>query len=1050
MSTSSEEDSFATPNPARRVVPGFKQPKPLSTHTNQMVNGWITTEKPTAGPTPPTTGVSKRGLRQLHLSPQKYPFKSNRKSSGGGAVKDATPTETGQGAWQLGRTGYTVQRNSPLIQRGKGKADMVELISRSKAGDTPIGATRQPFTPPDEDELDGMFSLRVKDKGKGRATLSQMVGPGVEGNTELGEGFPETVADSQEEEQDPEEDVFSLNRPRRQKRPALQSSTQRKESDLEAGVPEEMQESITFMGHRNATASGSRFRSGPASSTSRPARTSQGPVVQTKMSKFLKPLNALPKADKPEPKRVVKKNEESGRGPAAILADDTTVSTGKRTKRRRHTIIEDREGARRVSLSVETQDIVPDSQFDEDLWNKVPVRNAQEVAERSCRSRSDTGEDVDHPIEVFDESMVPQLKPAHPSRVEPVVKTKMHQEASSDSSMRAESDDEVHSLAYREHLQLLAAKRHINRSSGTAEDDESYRPAAFVGKPMRGRRVPIGDRMSVRSGLRAMAVHHDGAEDEERSADEVESLRATKFAQSKSRTKSTEVPQKGASRLAIEGLDAETEQLVHEDAPNLADAARSATEKIRLGRTISGGSSHTSATCELELSSDLTPLPSDYEEEGPDALEVQLPDELRFPAVQKKIGSVVRDEDDEITPRRPTKRVSRVESQDGSGPGHASIGNGYDGVAQRETMPSAEFYPTVDDLEMAFGSAPINADETMPATLEMDMDEDAFAEPVPAHLDGSTIPQSWSHVIEPSLFSRARELDQGAAQPASLRHDTTTSSYCPLADPPVTPGRLEGQLQSLIEPESKSCLNQSFKRFTPSETPRLVMTPPRPSDATMLREQTPQTPPRPAIKAVQILRTPHREPLRDLGFTVPILGQPRTPIGPASTRKFIARSPQSPVTPSKLTPTRASLQSPRSAGRTPTARREEWVDNTETLATWSPAKFESFYALTQPLGGGTSLRQAFEDTLHKEPLSPLAARPTVKKTSSSPRSTVGDMPLLGNEPSSDSATRSAGAEGRHSLESETSGKRKRKLASSEDDTVSSNVTFETPKAIRPT
>lgn len=217
----------------------------------------------------------------------------------------------------------------------------------------------------------------------------------------------------------------------------------------------------------------------------------------------------------------------------------------------------------------------------------------------------------------------------------------------------------------------------------------------------------------------------------------------------------------------------------------------------------------------------------------------------------------------------------------------------------------------------------------------------------------------------------------------------------------------------------------------------ILVTPPRQPSARTVREDTPQTPQRPAVKAVQALRTPHREPLRDMGFTVPILGQPRTPIGPSSTRKFITRSPQSPVTPSKLTPARASLTSPRATIHSPAGRSEEWVDNAETLATWSPAKFESFYSMAQPLGGGTSLRQAFEETLRKEPSIPPQPKSTGQARSSSPRNPPSDVPVLGNEPSSDSAAGSAGNEARNSLQSETSAGRKRKLAGSEDGTVSS-------------
>ena len=132
-----------------------------------------------------------------------------------------------------------------------------------------------------------------------------------------------------------------------------------------------------------------------------------------------------------------------------------------------------------------------------------------------------------------------------------------------------------------------------------------------------------------------------------------------------------------------------------------------------------------------------------------------------------------------------------------------------------------------------------------------------------------------------------------------------------------------------------------------------------------------------------------------------------------------------------MTPARASLQSPGSAGRSPAAKHEEWVDNAETLATWSPAKYESFYSLQPPLAGGTSLRQAFEETLRKKPAVMPLMRP-----SSSPQKSASDDPVLGDEPSSDSALRSDDAEAKNSLRSEGSAGHKRKLAGSEDGTVS--------------
>jgi hypothetical protein len=186
------------------------------------------------------------------------------------------------------------------------------------------------------------------------------------------------------------------------------------------------------------------------------------------------------------------------------------------------------------------------------------------------------------------------------------------------------------------------------------------------------------------------------------------------------------------------------------------------------------------------------------------------------------------------------------------------------------------------------------------------------------------------------------------------------------------------------------------------------------------------------------LRTPHRQPLRDLGFTVPIVGQPRTPIRPSSTRKFLIGSPRSPVTPSRPTPARSVASQPLSVHKSPV--REEWVDNVETLATWSPAKFESYYTMQQTFGAGTSLRKAFEETLRKDATVPVAI---ARKEGNRDIGMFSDglkpaTPSPQNQPSSDSAAHSDSAGAKGSLRSETSSVKdmKRKVPGSEDDTVS--------------
>lgn len=861
MDSSSEpepEDSFATPNPkiTRRDLPGygFKQPKPLSTHTNQL-NGWIMTEKPTAGPTPPTTGRSK--LNQLHFSPQKG-FRSSRKSGGGGGgsggkgATSITDKDPNAGAWKLGRTEYTIQRDSPSFQRGRvrennnndagelrirsnitttmnAKAN-VNVNTNSNMATTPVGTTRQPITPPDEAELDGMYSLR-RDKGKGKATLSQMargdrdLGAGtvsVEGEGEGeqegrfgsrdrheigggggGGGFPEDVADSQDDDEadsnghvDQEEEDEDIFRPKRSRRNPIPTS----DYPIPVPVMDEMQESILFLGHRNATPSASTSRAKPnrrpslgsaSGSAPKPARTSQGPTVQTKLSEFLKPRDPSVGSVRPRPKRAAAKKKEveaevEAEEPAAEISiqavtDDAARTSSSNSKKkntaRRSTIMEDRQGARRVLLNVESQDIVPDSQtLDTESWNRLPldmnvepdaVMTSGREADPPRDPRSDTGEDLDHPIEVFDESMVPQARPAILElRVpEPTVQTETSHEPSSDSSLRGESDDELHSLAYREQVRLDASRRQINRTSGTAQDDESYRPLGYVGVPIRGRRVPIGAGMRAKSGLRAMVMHEDDDDDEdaERSGASGKKQRALRSTRSKSRAKSTELRHiSGSRRVNEEDPDTDTEQPVQRGAAgasDLADAARAATEKARLSRTTSGGSSHTSVTQGLDASSDLTPLPSEYEEEGPDILEVELPEELRLSPDHHNVRAIADDEEEEVTPRRPTRRMVRIESHEEHAPRDAVENDLDDGEIGEvtvipETARMSEIYPTVDDLEMAFGSAPRNADETMPATFDMDVDDDVFAEDIPADVGVSTIPQSWAHEMQPSLLGQ--------------------------------------------------------------------------------------------------------------------------------------------------------------------------------------------------------------------------------------------------------------------------------------------------------
>ena len=118
-------------------------------------------------------------------------------------------------------------------------------------------------------------------------------------------------------------------------------------------------------------------------------------------------------------------------------------------------------------------------------------------------------------------------------------------------------------------------------------------------------------------------------------------------------------------------------------------------------------------------------------------------------------------------------------------------------------------------------------------------------------------------------------------------------------------------------------------------------------------------------------------------------------------------------------------------------QQEEWVDNVETLATWSPAKFESYYTLPQTHGGGSSLRMAFEETLLRGARAPSPVAPEEMDAANPDEAAAKEHGRSPNgQTSSDSATHSDGMNGRSSLRSEASSLRKRKLPGSEDDTVS--------------
>jgi hypothetical protein len=1050
--SSDSEDSFADPHP-----PGYKQPQPLSTHTHQMLTGWIQTEKPTAGPTPPPTTGKKKGLHQLHFSPQ-VGFKSSRRPAGmtgpaAGAARPGAAVVANRGStgtsdkrdWQPGRSDYRVAKESPVLR----------LQSRNKAGDlfghdtdhdhddpgmipvrplvaTPVGTTRRPITPPDEEEMDAMFSLRSKDKGKAKATLSQMKRVDRDENrdghrdseiaAEGGRRFPETVADSHEEGE--ENDVFGLPRSGRPNSGAGTTKENKKSKSSTRDVPDEAQESIMFLGQRNATASSSK-NGLEAISRKTGRRPSQANAVQTKLSGFLKPLTV---PDKPRPKSKRVANRPGATAPSREEEQDEVerprrLSKGEPRPSEKRMIIENRAGPRAVLKRVDTQDIVPDSQtLDEELWNNLPLEEedpiggAEEDPGANRLPRSDSGEDLDHAIRAMDETIVLPFALTRPSHAEvspdppEVGRYISNEEDSSDVSMRGSSDDELHSLAYRDEVMSSASKRQINRTSATVEDDESYRPVGFVLGGSRSRRIPLGQALlRPKSGLRAMM---QASASPVTKLSEEEAPRSTRSTRS-IRFRPKGEPANGACDALERSVDSDTDSdssVVRNDVDvELANAARAATEKTRLKRTTSGGSSRTSVTASLFDASSLTPLPSD-DEEGPDVIQVMAPDLHRDSALLEMMGASISDADEQNV---------------------GSAHPGGDFSHRDDALHSMGRNRSEDPSQRSLSTRPMAiSDETLPGTYLMDdaASEASIGDPA------ATLPPSFVHDMEPSLLGGRAAL-ASRWQNAGLQHRESD----------VDPGTNAAGASMPSDSEPSSCQVLNGFRSDPSwsfarsdQVPEFaLMKTPTPPARTRDRSASPfvTTATPPASKATEALRTPRRQPLRDLGFAVPILGQPRTPIRPASTRKFMLASPRSPVTPSKATPARAGGLRPGSAVKSP-SQQEEWVDNVETLATWSPAKFESYYTLPQTHAGGSSLRMAFEETLLRDARapSPIATKEINAIPDKAAANEHGCSPR--GHTSSDSTNHSDGTNGKSSLRSQASSLRKRKLPGSEDDTVS--------------
>ena len=665
--------------------------------------------------------------------------------------------------WQPGRSDYRVAKDSPVLR----------LQSRHKTGDTfahdndldhddpgmipvrplvatPVGTIRRPNTPPDEGEMDAMFSLRVKEKGKSKAPLSQMrrvyrdENRDGTGDSKVlaggGRRFPETVADSQEERE--ENDVFGLPKSGRLSMGAITTKENRRNKSSSRELPDDAQESIMFLGQRNATASSS--KNGPeVPSRTTARRPSQVNAVQTKLLGFLKPLT-VPDRPKPKIKRVA-----GGPGATAIPREkeQDEVEQSRRTAKvksrpsEKRMITENRTtGPRAVLKRVDTQDIVPDSQtLDEELWNNLPLEVGDPIGVEedpgSVRlPRSDTGEDLDHAIQVVDETIVlpfpltrPRQEEVSPDQSE-MGKDTANKDDPSDISMRGSSDDELHSLAYRDEVMSSASKRQINRTSATVEDDESYRPVGLALHGSRSRRIPLGQTLlRPKSGLRAMV---------QASASPVtvlgkeEAPRSTRSTRSKSRVRSAEIIADVEEQSADSDTDSEVSVVRNDVDVGLADAAKAATEKLRLKRTTSGGSSRTSATANLFDGSSLTPLPSDDEEEGPDVIQVIAPDLHRDSALLEMMGASGVDVEEPDIALRQSSGVSSRENRNNT---PLSMGlNPFEDPPQRSPSPEP----------MAI------SDETLPGTFFMD--DAAFQ--APTSDPAATLPPSFVHDMEPSLL----------------------------------------------------------------------------------------------------------------------------------------------------------------------------------------------------------------------------------------------------------------------------------------------------------
>lgn len=160
-----------------------------------------------------------------------------------------------------------------------------------------------------------------------------------------------------------------------------------------------------------------------------------------------------------------------------------------------------------------------------------------------------------------------------------------------------------------------------------------------------------------------------------------------------------------------------------------------------------------------------------------------------------------------------------------------------------------------------------------------------------------------------------------------------------------------------------------------------------------------------------------RTPLQDVTFAVPALSQ-RTPTKtPGKTpQPFLFRSPRSHRTPTKLSPFRNRSSQP--VHRTPT--KDDFVDNVETLATWSPAKYESYWqtnpAMMQSMsmrmgagagGGGSSFLERLQQSAKKNPAAELQRRES--EQSAPQEEGLADVPSSGSRGMAESSGAESGS-----------------------------------------